>query len=329
MSVIWLGLALQTDPDSGMREVGNAATQMLPALEAAEDVPGLLEAHLLLGKIDVWTGRSAAAEEEFRLVVDYARRSGDRRAEMQAFTWQALALAYGGVETAAAIARIDEIVEAAGDDRALPPSVYTARAVLYAMRGQFEEALADSTFGRNRYRELGDTLDWASTAGNEAIVYMHAGDAGAAVATLNAGIEALQDTGDRGFVATLFGHLAGALYELGRFEEAHAATELCKRSAASDDIDAQVHWRRVRAKLLARDGAVTEAITLGREALELVHETDMADHHGMSLMDLAEVYSLSDEPEKRAASLSKALELFERRGNLVAAERARKALAET
>jgi len=50
------------------------------ALEAAGDVPGLLEAHLLLGKIDVWTGRSAAAEEEFRLVVDYARRSGDRRA---------------------------------------------------------------------------------------------------------------------------------------------------------------------------------------------------------------------------------------------------------
>ena len=46
-------------------------------------------------------------------------------------------------------------------------------------------------------------------------------------------------------------------------------------------------------------------------------------------MDLAEAYPLSDEPEKRAASPSKALELFERRGYLVAAERARKALAAT
>jgi len=90
-----------------------------------------------------------------------------------------------------------------------------------------------------------------------------------------------------------------------------------------------VHWRRVRAKLLAREGAFTEAEALGRDALELVHDTDMVDASGLVLMDLAEVYSLSGEPEKRAESLAKALELFEQRGDLVYAERARKALAAT
>jgi hypothetical protein len=55
----------------------------------------------------------------------------------------------------------------------------------------------------------------------------------------------------------------------------------------------------------------------------------MLDLQGILRMDLAEVYLLSGDLEKRAASLVDALGFFEPRGNLVNAERARAALAGT
>jgi hypothetical protein len=45
-------------------------------------------------------------------------------------------------------------------------------------------------------------------------------------------------------------------------------------------------------------------------------------------MDLAEVLRLGENPAEARASLEEALALYERKGNLVSAERARRTLAE-
>ena len=128
---------------------------------------------------------------------------------------------------------------------------------------------------------------------------MLAGDPEAAEVALRGGIEALRGIGETGFASTLIGHLGAALYALERYDEAYAATTMCEEAAAKDDIDPQIHWRRVRAKLFAREGKRAEAEALAREALELVSGTDLIDVHAIALMDQAEVYRLTGREEER------------------------------
>jgi len=85
-------------------------------------------------------------------------------------------------------------------------------------------------------------------------------------------------------------------------------------------------WRQVRGKVLARRGEFEEAEGLGREAVALAEQTDMIDQHADVLMDLAEVLELASKAS--CAALEQALALYERKGNLVMAERARARLAD-
>jgi ATP/maltotriose-dependent transcriptional regulator MalT len=103
-----------------------------------------------------------------------------------------------------------------------------------------------------------------------------------------------------------------------------AAEEL----SANDDVVSQMLWRQVRAKLLARRGAHADADRLAREAVSLAEETDMLNFHGRALADLAEVLVLSGRADDGAAQLERALALYERKGNVVLAAKARHRLAE-
>jgi hypothetical protein len=80
-------------------------------------------------------------------------------------------------------------------------------------------------------------------------------------------------------------------------------------------------WRQVRAKLDARAGRSADAERLAREAVALLAETDMVDYHARAVADLADVLGASEE-------LTAAIGLFEAKGNVVRAERARAAVLE-
>jgi hypothetical protein len=54
----------------------------------------------------------------------------------------------------------------------------------------------------------------------------------------------------------------------------------------------------------------------------------MLNFHGHALADLAEVLALNGRPGQGAAQLDRALALYERKGNVVSAARARRRLAE-
>ena len=82
-------------------------------------------------------------------------------------------------------------------------------------------------------------------------------------------------------------------------------------------------WRQVKAKVLARRGEHAEAERLAREAVAIGDETDMLDAQGDAYADLAEVLLLAGKPDEAAGALEQALERYERKGNLVSAERAR------
>jgi hypothetical protein len=82
----------------------------------------------------------------------------------------------------------------------------------------------------------------------------------------------------------------------------------------------------VRAKLLARRGELAAAEALAREAVTLADETDFTVLRGDAFMDLADVLRTARRETESRPFAEQALELYEQKGNVVAAERARRIL---
>jgi tetratricopeptide (TPR) repeat protein len=121
-------------------------------------------------------------------------------------------------------------------------------------------------------------------------------------------------------------NLAQALLGLRRDDEAEQWLERGRETAPSEEPLPQMLWRQVLGKVLARRGELEEGERLAREAVALAAETDMLNAHADTLLDLAEVLTLAGQHAR--AELEQALALYERKGNLVMAERAKSRLAE-
>jgi tetratricopeptide (TPR) repeat protein len=200
--------------------------------------------------------------------------------------------------------------------------------LLRGMRGEFEEARRLIREARARAADFGGDMTGVPTARDEALVERYAGDATAVERTLRPACDALRAAGDVGFLSLLVGELADALYELGRYREAAEANQESERATQPADVAAEVVWRRVRAKLLAREGNYEAAVSLAREAIAWAETTDVLEMVGDAYRDLSEVERLGGRPEKAASALQRALAAYERKGLVPMAERTRKELEE-
>src|SRR4029079_7357083 len=120
---------------------------------------------------------------------------------------------------------------------------------------------------------------------------------------------------------------AQSLATLERHDEALEWAGLARELAAEDDNAAQMVWRQVTAKLLARRGAHSEAVALARETVEFTTRTDMVCWNAEALLDAAEALTLAGCAEESQRHVEDAVRLFETKGNIVMAERARARLA--
>jgi ATP/maltotriose-dependent transcriptional regulator MalT len=161
----------------------------------------------------------------------------------------------------------------------------------------------------------------------EAFVRMLAGQPERAEQVLRAGLERLDSTDERTLHATTNAMLAQAVYDQGRPAEASALCDAAAADAPPDDIVTQVIWRSVKAKVLAREGRMEAAEVLAREAVALIEPTDLLCHHGDAMLDLAEVLERGSRTDEADKAIRTALALYEKKGNVVAATRARARLA--
>ena len=86
-------------------------------------------------------------------------------------------------------------------------------------------------------------------------------------------------------------------------------------------------YRLTIARVAAESGRHAEAEETAREAA-IVEKTDLLDLHGDVLVDLAEILRLAGREEEARESAEAALDLYLRKGNDVAADRARALLAD-
>jgi tetratricopeptide (TPR) repeat protein len=193
--------------------------------------------------------------------------------------------------------------------------------LLHAMTGDFDGARRLIGEANELLDELGRMAEAVSH--HEALVELLAGRPAKAEAQLRPAYTKLERMGERALLATTAALLAQAVYAQDRHDEAEGLCRASERIAASEDVVTQALWRAVWAKIRARAGELDEAEALGREAVRLLEPTDLLTDRGNALLDLAEVLRLGGHAAEAEAAARRGLELYERKGNLVSAARAR------
>jgi tetratricopeptide (TPR) repeat protein len=235
----------------------------------------------------------------------------------------------GPTPVAAAIERIEELGERGDGSPVVEAIALITGAYLEAMRGGFDLARERIARGRTILEELGQGLRAAvAPASQLGRVELLAGDPVAAEVALRAGYEGLDRMGETAYLSTLAVDLAEAVYEQGRLEEAERLTEQSEEAAALDDVASQIGWRWVRAKVVASRGDAGEGERLARDAVARARRTDYFELQGLALTALAEVLDRAGRREEAAAAADDAARVFERKGNVVSAKRARELSAE-
>jgi tetratricopeptide (TPR) repeat protein len=220
-------------------------------LDAEGDPESLAEAWLLTGKIRFWAGDSPADRQDLERVIAYARQTGHRHLQMQASFWLATTFMYLPIPADTAVARAEQLLQAADGEPWAEADVLMPLSLLYAYAGSFGDARGASARARSLYDTSGAKIRRAMAADVAGQVEQIAGDTAAAERHLRESYEAYRAMGERGYLSTVAGRLAEALCAQGRLEEAQQVTEQAQEAAAPDDIDARARWRAVRARLIA------------------------------------------------------------------------------
>jgi tetratricopeptide (TPR) repeat protein len=306
-------------------ELVDIATGAIPKLEAENDDRALGRAWVSIGFVKgAFYCQYADWEEAAARASDHYRRAG--WSPSTSLGDVACALYYGPRDVDSAIARCAALLLEHDGDRATEANLLVWLGGLEAMLGHFPAARELVGQAGQRYEQLG--LDADTYLRLSAAVEMFAGFPDLAEVALRTSCTALQHNQQIPVLATRAAELADAIYEQGRYEEAETWIRLARESAGSDDLDAAFVSHYVHAKVLARVGAVDEAERLAGEALNLVARTDALNRHGDSLLALAEILRLQDRENEADEQIRRALRLYEQKGNVVSAERAKTMLPE-
>jgi ATP/maltotriose-dependent transcriptional regulator MalT len=246
---------------------------------------------------------------------------------MESLPWLNGATFYGECPAPQAERRIAELIEQAGGDWRIDAWATVTRGALAAMQGRIDEGRACSEHGRSLFTDLGLRVELTWSSHFFAYVEILGGDLAAAEAELRQGYEISKEISETGYLSTTAAMLADVVYEQGRYEEALRLTEESEATGAPDDELTQILWRATRAKILARLGDPDAGETLAGAALERVRTTEYLVETADTLRAYAETLRAGGRDAEAAAALREALELYERKGNLVMAGRVRELLA--
>jgi tetratricopeptide (TPR) repeat protein len=298
----------------------------IAVFDRAGDQAGLARAWRLLMFAHGTVGRFDDAARAAERFVRHATRAGDVRLAARGASGYATVAMLGPTPVAEMLQKCEELIAQVGDDRKAVGVISGVLAVLHAMQGSFDRARDLYRSGRSMLEELGPSVTASSTSTESSRVEFLAGDPAAAERELRRDYDALGAIGEKYLRSTIAGHLAAALYQLDRLDEAAEIAAEARALAAEDDTASQVLWRLVQAKVAARRGE-SGAEALAEQAVTMVEETPSPSLIADAKVELGEVLVLVGRPESAGPPWREALELYERKGDVVSAARVSDRLA--
>ena len=294
---------LFSDPEGASAELLELASKAVPIFEELSDDRALGRTWRHVGSVRAVEGRLGEWERVVERALVHYRRSGWSASGCLAE--MASALLYGPTPVAEALVRCEELLDEA-TDRAGQANVLAFMGGLEAIDGRFDDARLHVRRGRDDLR--GDRRDPRSCEQQRPCARPDR-DArwrpGGRRRVLEECCEIFERVHDAAGLSTVAAELAEALYAQDRNDEAEGWLELAQNRAASEDVSAQWSWRRTRAKLLARAGALAEAEAIAGEAVRIAERTDALSDHGVVLLDLAEVLHLAGRPAEAAERIER------------------------
>jgi class 3 adenylate cyclase/tetratricopeptide (TPR) repeat protein len=300
------------DDETMAATLTEVANSILPELGELKDDLGLAKAWVLLSEPHVVSCRWATRGEMLDRALGHARRSGERRLVSNTSGQLCVALLFGPTPVEEAARRCEQLFEEAG------LGALTTLAALNAMKGDFPTAREQWAEAARRYEELGLRFRRATRSLVGAQIELLAGDPQAAVEELRLGESELEAMGETGVRSTIAGYLANTLYAAGDQDGAYESSQRSESFAEPDDVGTQVLWRCARAMVLAErgDGA---AGPLSEEAERLAAPTQFPDLQATTLLSRARVLGLMGREDDARPYVVRAVEIYERKGNIVAA----------
>src|SRR5215475_14206507 len=301
----------------------HAATAIL---QAEGDLIGLAEAWMLTGRARFWMDDPAAAAEALERAISYARQSGHHRAQMRASHWLAVTFRVLPLPADTAIARTEELLQAASGDLWAEADLLKPLCILYAYVGRTADARAALARSRAIFARFGAKFALAESGIPAGVMEQALADPAAAERYLREARAALRAMSERRYLVAVTAGLAGALYAQGRFDEAQ---QMADEAQAADvpDADAWSGALNLRAMLLARRGRFPAARRLLAKAEALITPASSALTRAEVLMAKAEVDRHAGAQDQAAASLRAALRIYEDRRATQLAAQIRAALA--
>ncbi len=315
-----------SEPDHA-DELFEAVASGIPVLEAARDDRALGRAWLCVGHVrgDFFCEFTAMEEASARAVEYYKRAGWSASTTLNTL---GAALFFGPKPVNEAIVQLETLLREFDRDHASQANVLLWLGGLTAMRGSLADAREHVAAAKTLYVQLGLTTAEEDCARMLGFVEMLAGNPRAAEAHFRGSCAALQRLGRTQVLATRAGELANVLYALGRYDEAETWTRLAADSAGDDDLDAALAWKPVDAMLSARGRNGAEGERQVRELLS-VTPPDAVHATGGALLALVEILRLAGRDGEAAEVVTTAVELYERKGNVLAARNARPLMLES
>jgi class 3 adenylate cyclase/tetratricopeptide (TPR) repeat protein len=319
-SVALATLRLHISPEQslGQQGVWHLLDEAIPFYMERGDEAGLAHALSARGNLQFWRGEAAAAIDDLTSAARHARDAGEWAQEVDSLAYVLMAMLLGPTPVGEALARVEELWAVAERNRALTVHVLRVQAHLEAMQERFSAARDLIAQAKALGEELGLHLTSARIAFQSGPIELLAGDAAAAERELRAAYDTLERIENWGHLASIVPPLADALFALGRDDEGLGLTEFAERLTVPEDVDGQVGWRRVRAKLLARRGEIDAAERLAREATAMSSATDYLDLRAQAHADLAAVLRMVGRSADATEALEEAIRLHEAKGNIAA-----------
>jgi len=314
----------------GKGGVGSAFVEAVAS--AVEDFERLGDARGLayasrLAAYERWAAlRLAEAIEKFEAAAANAKRAGIQYLEDDARSRMARAHAMGPTPLPETIERLEQFIREYGERPLALAGIQGALARAFAAHGEIEAARGVGDV-EAVYLEAGMELEATSAYYTRAWIANCAGDFEEQERELRGMVEKLEALHDRNYLSSSWMWLGTCLVELGKDDEAQRALERAREVTIPEDVVDVVGLDALEAVLRARRGELEEAQALARRALVHVDETD---HVGLRLdtrWSAAEVFELAGHGDEAKTLLEESIEIAERYGHLVAAERARKRLA--